>query len=356
MAKPRPEKFVPPLTVTEGDYVFASPDMRGRLNKHGKPWTVRTIFVYNVQQVVYRNKKRHAKRAKPVSEATKSHRFIECRAMAHDLHNLGYRLTLPTHIRQKHVKALTRYWESREDLKPSSVIQKVSILRTFLGWMGKQGVMEFMTPADMFASPERMKRDYVSREDKSWDTKTDPMQLIEAVRQKNKFVADQLMLSYLFGLRAKETWLFRPRKDYIPKENIIHVRRGTKGGRPRTVPISSEAQIAFLKELVSRTHHVEDSMTPRTTPVKAWKSTYYRITRLFGISRAEGLTPHGLRHGYAHKVYQELSGHPAAVRDLTSSKAVLDMIEDRIARLIVSENLGHNRESISSAYIGPRHK
>ncbi len=355
MAKPRPEKFVPPLTVTDGGYVFDSPDMRGRLNKHGKPWTVRTIFAYNVQQVVYRNNKRHAKRAKPVSEATKSHRFIECRAMAHDLHNLGYRLTLPTHIRQKHVKALTRYWESRKDLKSASVLQKVSILRTFLGWMDKQGVMENMSPADLFANPERMKRDYVAKEDKSWDTKTNPIELIGAVRQKNKFVADQLMLSYLFGMRAKETWLFRPRKDYIPQENIIHVRRGTKGGRPRTVPISSEAQRAFLEELVSRTHHVEDSMTPRTTPVKAWKSKYYRITRSFGISRAEGMTPHGLRHGYAHKIYQEVSGHPAAVRDVTTSKAELNLITDRIARLIVSENLGHNRESISSAYIG-RHE
>lgn len=355
MEKPRPEKFVPPLTLTECGYVFASPDMRGRLNKHGKPWTVRTIFAYNVQQVVYRNNKRHAKRAKPVSEATKSHRFVECRAMAHDLHNLGYRLTLPTHIRQKHVKALTHYWESRKDLKPSSVLQKVSILRTFLGWMGKQGVMENMSSADMYANPEKMKRDYVAKDDKSWDKLTDPIELIEAVRRKNKFVSDQLMLSYLFGMRAKETWLFRPRKDYISQENIIHVRRGAKGGRHRIIPISSQAQRDFLEELVSRTHHLEDSMTPRTTPVKAWKSKYYRVTRLFGISRAEGLTPHGLRHGYAHKVYQEISGHPAAVKDLTTSKAELDLITDKIARLIISENLGHNRESISSAYLG-RHE
>src|SRR5690554_4638712 len=128
MGKQFHKPFTPPKTVEVGEYVFAAPEMRGRLNRNGKPWTVRTIFVYNVLQVVYRHNKTHSKRSKPVSEKTKANRFNELRSMAHTLHDLGYRILLPTQITQKHVKALTHTWEAREDLKPASVVQKVSIL------------------------------------------------------------------------------------------------------------------------------------------------------------------------------------------------------------------------------------
>lgn len=353
MAQPSKEPFAPPVTERVGEYVFASPKMRGRLNQHGKPWTARTILVYNVRQVLYKHNNRHAKRAKTVSERTRSGRFIECRSMAHDLHDLGYRIMLPTQIRQKHVKALTHYWEARPDLKPASAVQKVSTLRTFLNWMGKGEVIETLKPADLFDNPEQFKRSHVAETDKSWESKADPLELIESVRERSRFVADQLMLTHLFGLRAKESWHFRPRQDYIPEEGIVHVRRGTKGGRARTVPVTTHEQKAFLENLVANTYHVEDSMTPRTTTIKAWKHRYYRITREFGITQKDGMTTHGLRHGYAHRIYENIAGQPAAVKaSPKDDKKQLDRINDQIARLMVSESLGHNRESISSAYIG----
>lgn len=352
MGKPLNKTYTPPLTVTEGEFVFAAPEMRGRLNNNGHPWTVRTIFLYNVERVVYKHNKTHAKRDKPVSEKTKSTRFIECRAMANDLHNLGYRITLPTHIRQKHVKALTRFWESRKDLKPASVVQKVSILRTFLGWMGKQGVMEFMTDADLFANPEAMRRDYVAKVDKSWDGKFDVNELIERVMADCKFTGRQLKLSHLFGLRSKETMLFRPKRDYDVEGQFIHVRSGTKGGRPRTVPVETKEQRQYLEELLNYVYDDKDSMVPKRYELSGWLKHYYRVTKRNGISRETGITPHGLRHGYAQRLYERTTGHPAAVKDVPQIARDIDKIEERIARLMVSENLGHSRESITSAYIG----
>ena len=352
MGKPLHKGYTPPKPVVVGEYVFAAPEMRGRLNRNGKPWTVRTIFVYNVLQVLYRHNKTHAKKSKPVSEKTKANRFNECRAMAHDLHNLGYRILLPTQMTQKHVKALTRFWESRDDLKPASVVQKVSILRVFLGWMGKQGVMEFMSDKDMFANPEAMKREYVATVDKSWDDKTDVNELIERVMSDCKYTGRQLMLSHLFGLRAKESMLFRPRLDYDAEGKFIHVRRGTKGGRPRTLPVESEEQREYLEELISYCYDDNDSMIPRRSDPASWIKHYYRITKRNGISRETGITPHGLRHGYAQRLYERTTGHPAAVKDVPQLTRDIEMIEERIARLMVSENLGHSRESISSAYIG----
>ena len=349
-------RYTPPLTVTESDYVFAASEMRGRLSRDGKPWTVRTIFLYNVERVLYKHNGRHAKREKPVSEKTKANRFNEIRSMANTLHNLGYRITLPTQIRQKHVKALTHFWESRKDLMPASVVQKVSILRTFLGWMGKEGVMEFMTVEDMFANPEAMKREYVAKVDKSWDDKFDIDALIAKVMDDCKYTGRQLKLSHLFGLRAKESMLFRPQLDYDQKVGFIHVRRGTKGGRPRTVPVETSEQRQYLEELQGYCYDVNESMIPRRSDQKSWIKHYYRVTKRNGISKETGITPHGLRHGYAQRLYERTTGHPAAVKDVTQISRDIDMIEERIARLMVSENLGHSRESITSAYIGSHHE
>lgn len=345
------KEFTPARTEEVDGYVFASPEMRGMLNKHGKPWTKRTIFLYNVQQVLYRNNKWHAKRKKPVSEATKSHRFIECRAMANDLHDLGFKIMMPTAFRQKHVKALTRYWEGKDDLQPASVIQKVSILRTFLGWVGKSAVIDGLKPEDLFEEPANFKRSLVADRDKSWAPAGNPAELIKQVIEDDPRVGSQLMLSHLFGLRAKETWCFKPQRDYDRSTQLLHVRDGSKGGRPRTVPVVTEQQKQFLEDVCQIAYRITDSLIPVRMSLKAWKSHYYRVMNKHGINRKHGLVPHGLRHGFAHELYQSQAGHPAAVKE-PERRDDFDKVQARIANLLVSEQLGHSRESITSAYTG----
>jgi integrase len=67
-----------------------------------------------------------------------------------------------------------------------------------------------------------------------------------------------------------------------------------------------------------------------------------------GISRKDGITSHGLRHGYANDRYQQLTGEASPVR----GGQMPDRDTDRAARLEVAEELGHSRESVTTHYLG----
>ena len=63
---------------------------------------------------------------------------------------------------------------------------------------------------------------------------------------------------------------------------------------------------------------------------------------------------HGLRHAYAQRRYEELTGWKApaaggpAAKSLTTDQRALDLK----ARVTISQELGHNREAISAVYLG----
>jgi len=343
------KQHVPPKVIEAAGCVFAHPDLKGRRHKNGNVYTSRTLFLYNVAQVLYKNNKWHAKKHKPVSDDTKYKRFTECQSMCHDLHNLGYKVMLPTQIRQKHVKALTHYWEA-SDLMPGTIAQKVSVLRTLLGWVGRTDVIGTLTNEDMFNDPKCTVRTLVAKEDKSWDKKTDILRLLDQVEADDKFVGRQLKLAHFFGMRVEETMMLRPAVDYDRNSSVLHVRRGTKGGRPRIVLVEKEAQKELLETLIEQSFGKPVSTMPLRAKLGGWLKHFYKVCNRHGISRKDGITPHGLRHGYAHRLYEEKTGSaPTAV---TGVKLDIDYINDRIARLLVAEDLGHSRVSISSAYLG----
>jgi len=76
---------------------------------------------------------------------------------------------------------------------------------------------------------------------------------------------------------------------------------------------------------------------------------YERLTANAGLSRM-----HGLRHDYAQRRYEELTGwlSPAAggptARALTPEQKLID----QKTRLKISEELGHARGQIISTYLG----
>jgi integrase len=81
---------------------------------------------------------------------------------------------------------------------------------------------------------------------------------------------------------------------------------------------------------------------------KEWMKHRYYILNKHGVSRKEGFVTHGLRHGFAHKLYKNQTGSTARV--VEGGKADVNPLADQVALLFVSNQLGHTRASITSAY------
>jgi len=63
---------------------------------------------------------------------------------------------------------------------------------------------------------------------------------------------------------------------------------------------------------------------------------------------------HGLRHAYAQQRYQEITGwkSPAAGGPQSSQLNAESKKTDLDARLMISKELGHEREQITAVYLG----
>jgi len=198
--------------------------------------------------------------------------------------------------------------------------------------------------------PKRARRSYVARKPKSWMALgVNVLAKLREVAAIDLLVALQLALQCLFGLRAREAWCLRP--ELADRKNYLAVSWGTKGGRDRTVPITSKEQRQLLDHAKTFANGSTGSLIPASRSLKAWGAHFYRVCRRVGISRVTGVVPHGLRHGEAHGIYKAITGFDPPVVDLGSKG--IDPALDRFARQVVTEVLGHSRPQIAGAYLGP---
>ena len=155
-----------------------------------------------------------------------------------------------------------------------------------------------------------------------------------------------LELQRAFGLRREESLKIQPGWAHRGTKLLL-MGSWTKGGRGREIPIRTEEQEKVLeraKELAGK-----GSMIPRDRKYSNHLRVYKRQLAAAGFDKM-----HGLRHAYAQRRYEEITGWaaPAAGGKLVADMTAAEKKEDHWARQTISEELGHGREQVTVIYLG----
>jgi integrase len=302
-----------------------------------------------LQAIIDRNNDRHGAKAKSVSFKTKQERanfLFACFAELRRNDERNYKV-MPSGLRGRHVQFMVSRWV-RRGLSPGTIQVYLSYLRVFADWIGKDGMV--LEPTSYVSNPSLVRRTCNATADHSWSAHgIECDKLIAQVAEFDAFVGAQLAMCLAFGLRVKEAIMFQPYRAVTEDGLAISLLRGTKAGRPRSVPIGNEAGRAALdmarRVAASEAGHLGD---PRRSLAQN-RTRFYTVLTRFGVTRRHlGITAHGLRHQYANDRYAHLAGIPSPVRGGTQTPSDVE----RSARLKVAEELGHARAQISGAYLG----
>jgi len=255
--------------------------------------------------------------------------------IANQLHALGYRGMQAHSLKPKHVEALVRRWQA-EELSSGTIKNRLSALRWWAQKVERQNVVARHN--DHYGIPSRVFVTNVSKATSLVDANLD--------RVRDPHVRMSLELQAAFGLRREEAIKFVP--SYADRGDHLMLKPSwTKGGRARIVPIRNAEQ----RQVLRRAHLLtgQGSLIPSARNYRDQVRVYERHTANAGLSKL-----HGLRHRYAQVRYEELTGWPAPAAGGPSSRMLSrDQREaDRNARLTISRELGHERESVTAVYLG----
>jgi hypothetical protein len=155
-----------------------------------------------------------------------------------------------------------------------------------------------------------------------------------------------LRLQAAFGLRRGESIKIRP--EWADRgDHLVLKDTWTKGGRAREIPIRNSEQRQVLDEAKALAGK-GSLITPGSSYVQHLRRFEYQC-ELANIHKM-----HGHRHHYAQTRYVELTGWaaPAAGGPKSRELTPAQRDADRLARLQISFELGHERAQISALYIG----
>ena len=303
----------------------------------------------SIDRVLEPNKYRRAKGPGICSVRTAQIRRTEVRLAFATLWELGYQIRKPENLAQKHIEALVSHWDG-EDASASIIHQRLSILRTFCAWCGRRDVV---LDTDTYLPAERIVRTTIVTASKAWNAAgVDADILVLEAESIDVRLGAMLAMQHYFGLRVKESIELRPSHSLVDGGFAIEIYQGTKGGRLRRVAIATEQQRVVFDRVreVAAEHGSGRLRWPGTTWRQA-QSRYYRLVRKLGVSRGElGITSHGLRHGFAQRMYRAVSGHATPVEGGALGR--ISRGEHLAASLETSRALGHGRAQVGGTYYG----
>lgn len=304
-----------------------------------------------IEEVLQKHRDRAAHKDKIVGAGTQEKRETVIRGFFSDLLSLGYKIESVENLKQKHLNAVFRMLEEKRQ-SPATIQNKISIMRVFCGWIGKNGMVRdsYLYVKDTAS----VRRSMVATEDKSWDGKgVDVLEKLPEIAKKDKWVAICLELCWAFGLRKQEALMFRPTVSH--EGAFISVRDGTKGDRPRIVPIENDIQRDVLKRAQLMADGKNDFLGKRGKSLESKINRFDYVVRCCGVTLSEeGITAHGLRHQYMQESFERLTGVKAPVKG-----GDLNDVDRRVFHLVsqkMMERAGHTRVSIGASYYGSRRR
>lgn len=282
---------------------------------------------YQLKQLCHRNR--------DGSYATQAKRMHHLMLIANQLDALGFRGMNARTLKPKHVEALVKDWLAQQ-LSVGTIKNRMAVLRWWAQKVDKQNVVARSN--DHYGIPDRQ---FVTNGSKAKSLGEPDLDKI-----RDPYVRMSLELQQAFGLRREEAIKFSP--GYADRIDHITLKASwTKGGKERDVPVRSDEQRAVLDR--ARRLAAGGSLIPTDRNYVQQLRAYERHTANAGLSKM-----HGLRHAYAQRRYEELAGWkaPAAGGPVTRSLSPGQKVMDRHARQTISRELGHEREQITSVYLG----
>lgn len=266
------------------------------------------------------------------------------------LWQMGYHFATPTSLGGRHVYFLAIRWD-QEGVSLATMHSRISILRTFSCWIGKVGMVR---PLGHYLPHRDVQRVTVAKNNLAWQANgVDPLGVIKNARELDERLGVALALEHAFGLRMKEAVEMRPHYSLNKEGNSLEIYRGTKGGRPRSIPIDTKYKKEVFEWALSVASNSKTGRVrwPDLTWSQARRRYYYLLSEKLGINRKEkGVSSHGLRHGFAQEEYRNLTGMATPLEGADPSQ--VDIAQHNAANIAVAKELGHGRTSVTAFYYG----
>ena len=279
--------------------------------------------------------KQLSRRNRDGSYATQVARERILSQIANQMRELGFRHVRVTRLKPRHVEALVARWQE-ERLAPATIKNRMAALRWWAEKINKQNVVA--RDNSHYGIPERI---YIEKTSRALELTSERL---DAVR--DEYVRMSLRLQAAFGLRREEAIKFMPMFADRGVEVVLKP-SWTKGGRGRVLPVLTDQQREVLD--AARRLAGNGSLIPAARNYRQQLRIYERHTANAGLSKL-----HGLRHSYAQRRYRALTGWPAPLAGgpPQASLSETEQQRDRLARQIISGELGHGRERVTRIYLG----
>jgi hypothetical protein len=251
---------------------------------------------------------------------------------AGELVSLGYKITSVQQLQRKHVLALTAHWQKKK-LDNGTIKNRIAALRHLSVLINKPNMIPTNTDLGVGA-----RRHFIIKNRAIVDPDLSGVS--------DQSIRISLELQRLFGLRREESLKIKP---IMADQESKLVLQGSwcKGNRPREIPIRTPEQRHWLDAAKQWVGNFDQSLIPAGQSYIKHRYRYDKVLQKIGVRS------HGLRHAYAQNRYRELTGWDCPLVGGPQRNELSDQqrSQDVLARMRLSEELGHSRIAITRNYI-----